>query len=100
MKSSRKVRLSTARVDLRNIRRYTAQQWGTRQRDAYSAHLYEGLECLVQFAELGHERNDLAAGCCALRVAPHALYYRVTETEIVISRVLHISQDAIIGVSP
>ena len=101
MKSSRKVRLTAAaRADVRDIRRYTARQWGARQRDVYHAQLYEGLERLSQFPELGQERNDLAAGCRALRVAQHVVYYRVTETEIIVSRVLHMSQDATTTVIP
>ena len=101
VKSSRKVRLTAAaRADVRDIRRFTARQWGIRQRDVYSAQLYAGLERLVQFPELGQERNDLSAGCRAVRVGQHIVYYRVTEAEIVISRVLHMNQDATTTVIP
>ena len=46
------------------------------------------------FPDLGRERDDLFPGCRALRIESHVVYYRVTTTEIVVSRVLQVRQDA------
>lgn len=82
-----------ARADVRDIRRYTAQQWGEHRRDLYVAQLQAGFARLASYPELGQERSELAAGCRAARIAQHIVYYRIVETELVISRVLHSSMD-------
>ena len=101
MKSSRKLRLTAdARADVRSILRYTARQWGLRQRDIYRAQLYEGMDKLLRHPELGEEQDDVFPGCRTLRVEQHVLFSRVTETEIIVSRVLHVRQDVTDKVFP
>lgn len=95
MKSDRKLRLTAhARADVRSILRYTAKQWGVRQRDIYHAQLYDGMDRLLRHPELGEERSDLFDGCRALRVEHHIHFYRIAETRVVIGRVLHVRQEA------
>jgi toxin ParE1/3/4 len=95
MKSGRKLRLTAdARADIRSILRYTARQWGIRQRDIYHAALLEGMDKLLRHPALGEERTDLFDGCRALRVEHHLLFYRIAETGIVVGRVLHVRQMA------
>jgi toxin ParE1/3/4 len=101
MTSRRRLRLTAdARADLRSILRYTARQWGTRQRDVYRAQLDAGMNDLIDYPERGQERPDIYQGCRAFRVEQHILYNRLTETEILIGRVLHVRQDAIGKVDP
>jgi toxin ParE1/3/4 len=101
VKSSRKLRLTPeARADVREIRRYTARQWGARQRDVYYAHLNRGMRTLLDYPERGRPRNELYVGCRSLPVEHHIVYYYLTDEEIVIDRVLHGSQDATEKVSP
>jgi plasmid stabilization system protein ParE len=64
-----------ARNDLRDILFYTGQRWGTAQRTAYRARIAEALHALVRNPERGIARNDLFPG------------------EIIVSRILHMSQD-------
>jgi toxin ParE1/3/4 len=84
----------SARSDVRSILLYTRAQWGVEQRRRYRAKLEEAMDRLTRHPELGQERNDLYHGCRALRVEQHIVYYRVTETEIVVGRVLHARQEA------
>jgi toxin ParE1/3/4 len=82
-----------AQADVRSILRYTARTWGIQQRAAYQAQLDEGMTPLVEFPERGIERHDLYVGCRALRVQQHIVYYRLTETHIIVGRILHNRQD-------
>ncbi len=96
MPSRRRLHLTAdAQADLRSILRYTARQWDIRQRDIYRGHLDEGMNTLLEFPDRGHERDDLYPGCRALRVKQHVLYYRLTETHVIVGRVLHVRQDAV-----
>ncbi|MEA2528790.1 MAG: hypothetical protein QOG89_434, partial [Thermomicrobiales bacterium] len=55
MKFSRKLRLTPeARADVRDIRRYTARQWGVRQRDVYYARFNQGMRALLDHPEHVH----------------------------------------------
>jgi|SRR5215213_9257880 len=94
MTSRRRLSFSTgAQADIRSILRYTERQWGVRQRSTCQTQLDEGLNTLVEYPERGSERNDLYVGCRALRVQQHIVYYRLTETHIIVGRVLHNRQD-------
>jgi plasmid stabilization system protein ParE len=55
---------------------------------------------LVDFPELGQPRDDLYLGCRQLRVEQHILFYRVTEEEIIVGRVLHLRQETSGRVTP
>ncbi|HEY7035648.1 MAG TPA: type II toxin-antitoxin system RelE/ParE family toxin [Thermomicrobiales bacterium] len=101
MKSSRRLRLSPeARADDRDIRRYTTQRRGARQRDLYYARLNQGMHALLDYPERGRSRDDLYAGCRGLPVEQHVVFYYLTDGEVVIDRVLHGSQDPTGKVGP
>ncbi len=95
MKSNRNLRLRTeAQIDIRSILRYTSRQWGAAQRQRYRRRLDEGLMSLTRHPEIGQERNDIHPGIRTFQVERHLIYYSVTETELVVSRVLHVNQDS------
>jgi toxin ParE1/3/4 len=73
---------------------------GVEQRQRYRALLDEGMDRLTRYPELGLTRDDLYQGCRALRVEQHILYYRVTDTKIIVGRVLHVRQDPTGKVEP
>ena len=101
MKSSRKLRLrDEARVDLREIRRHTARQWGQEQRDRYSARLQQALRSLREYPERGRARDEYFSGCRTLTVEQHVVFYYLTDDEVVIVRILHSNQDATGKLSP
>lgn len=51
------------------------------------------MSSLGRHPEIGEARDDLFSGCRAFRIEQHIIYYHVTDTEIVIGRVLHVRQD-------
>ena len=73
---------------------YTATTWGRDQRDRYKASVLRRLRRLTDHPELGPARDDVYPGCRSLVVEQHVAYYRVTETQIVVGRLLHARQDA------
>jgi toxin ParE1/3/4 len=89
-----------ARLDVRNALLYTRERRGAEQRSRYRARLYEGMHRLLDFPELGEQRDDVFPGCRTLRVDQHIVFYRIAEREIVVSRVLHFRQNAIGQVEP
>lgn len=95
--SARKRRLvltPLAKSDLRDILQYTARRWGREQRDVYKDLVMGRLRQLVDYPELGRDRDEFFPGCRSLIVEKHVAFYRATETEIVVSRLLHARQDA------
>jgi toxin ParE1/3/4 len=101
MKSSRKLRLTDeARGDVRDIRRYTARQWGPRQRDRYAAQLHQALRSLLDYPERGRVRDEYFPGCRSLAVEHHIIFYHLTDHEIVVVRILHGNQDATGKITP
>ena len=99
--SARKRRLHPrARADLRSILLYTRAQWGVEQRRRYRALLERGIDSLTRHPELGEARDDLFPGCRTLRVEQHIVYYHLTESEIIVGRVLHVRQDATENIAP
>ena len=71
-----------------------AEQRGTAAASAFVRNIQSRLKPLLVHPELGPRRDNLAPG---LRVHFHqkyALYYRHTDREVIIVRVLHGSRDA------
>jgi toxin ParE1/3/4 len=89
-----------AREDIRQSLLYSRQQWGEEQRRRYRRRLDDAMVRLVDFPESGQPRDDLYPGCRQLRVEQHILFYRVTNEEVVVGRLLHVRQDAIDHVTP
>lgn len=94
MPSSRRLVLSDeARLDLRDIRRYTAKRFGIEQRDRYYARLIQSLRLLVDFPERGVARSE-PSGYRSLVIEFHVAFYRVEDDRIVVDRVLHQNRNA------
>jgi toxin ParE1/3/4 len=85
---------------VREILRYTARQWGPRQRARYPAQLHHAMRPLLDFPERGWPRDEYFPGCRGLPVEQHVVFYRLTDDEVVVVRVLHGSQDAVGKVRP
>ena len=72
---------------------YTELHWGKRQRDAYRKALFDGLHRLAEFPGLGRARPDIEPDARSFVIRQHIVIYRATETELLISRILHTRQD-------
>jgi toxin ParE1/3/4 len=94
--SARKRRLvlsPRASDDLDDILLYTEQQWGNEQREQYQQGLLDGLNQLLTFPFLGKERPDYEPGARSIQIEHHVAIYRVSETEVLISRIVHVRRD-------
>ncbi|MGH2561046.1 MAG: type II toxin-antitoxin system RelE/ParE family toxin [Thermomicrobiales bacterium] len=94
--SPRKRRLALkpqARTDVKDALLHTREPWGVEQRNRYSALLDQALLELVVFPEIGRSRDELYFGCRSRPVGQHIVYDHLTETAIVVTRVLHSRQD-------
>lgn len=90
MPSSRRFRLATvAEDDLAEILRYTRLTWGDAQATAYSEIVYEELFQLLEFPEVGRQRSDVRRGLRSYSIGQHVAYYRITQNEVIIERLLH-----------
>jgi toxin ParE1/3/4 len=101
MKSNRRLRLlDQARADVREILRFTARHWGSRQRARYSAQLHQAMNSLLDYPERGRTRDEYFPGCRGLPVEQHVVFYHLTDDEVIVVRVLHGNQDAAGKVNP
>lgn len=79
--------------DLRNIGRYTFNQWGRDQRDAYLHGLDARFGWLARNPELGRRREEIAAGYRSFPHEAHVIFYLVRDGGIDIIGVPHQAMD-------
>lgn len=94
MTPSRRLRVSgPARADLAGIGDYTGRVWGIAQKNRYLGAIGDRFRTLLQTPGLGAPRDDISRGLRALVAERHVIFYRETETEVRIVRVLHANMD-------
>ena len=84
---------SAAEIDLAEIWNYTFECWGHRQADAYIAEIGEALSGLSGNPRKGRDHSDTRPGYRGLLIGRHIAFYRILDTHISVSRVLHQSTD-------
>ena len=82
-----------ARRDLKDIWRYTVQQWGAAQADQYLYDLDREIQGLLKFPDLGTPADHIRAGYRRLHVKRHLVFYRRDGQRLEIVRVLHDAMD-------
>lgn len=82
-----------AQNDLKEISRYTQENWGNKQAKYYLIELAAGFESLTQSPKLGKEREEIEKGLRSFPVARHIIFYRIGPECIEVARVLHVSMD-------
>jgi toxin ParE1/3/4 len=82
-----------ARTDLREIERYTRQEWGADRSEEYLGALRQAFARLRDLPSLGSPRAELGAVYRSLLCGRHAIFYRDLTDHIEIVRVLHTSMD-------
>ena len=82
-----------ARDDLRDISEYTRENWGGEQEDSYLRSIYARLSEIKEDPARWKKRDDLFEGCQVALVGKHLLFFKHTDHEILISRVLHQAMD-------
>jgi len=87
------VKRPRARQDLKDIWRYSFEEWGEAQANKFLSELDAGITQLGENPRLGKPRDDLRPGYRSLRVGEHMVYYVLTPSAIRIVRVLHARMD-------
>ena len=82
-----------AEADLREIWRWSYDQFGEDQADRYLDQLDEGLQKCGAEPEGGKQRDTLRAGYWSKLVRKHVVFYTFTDDEVLVQRVLHGSMD-------
>jgi toxin ParE1/3/4 len=82
-----------AAADVADIYRYSFDNFGETQADTYHDRLSECFRLLADTPFLGRDYSFLRPGLRRHEHASHSVYYRVTDTGILILRVLHQRMD-------
>lgn len=83
-----------AKADLKEIARYTQDQWGRDQRDKYLAMLDGCFHQLAANPLIGKDCSDIRSGYRRMKAGSHVIFYRQTSVDMIeIVRVLHGSMD-------
>lgn len=89
-----------AKADLKEIARYTQDQWGRDQRDKYLAMLDGCFHQLAANPLIGKDCSDIRSGYRKIKAGSHVIFYRQPSVDMIeIVRVLHGSMDIEIWIS-
>jgi toxin ParE1/3/4 len=84
-----------AKSDLKNIARYTQQNWGREQRNIYLKQMDETFHTLADSPSLGIASDYIKPSYRKFPQGSHIIYYREgTVVKIEIIRILHKNMDA------
>jgi len=84
------IRLSDpASRDLQAISEYTQSEWGAKQKMLYLNLMSKSFKTLSRSGNIGKPRNEIVPGLYSYSVKKHVVYFRETEEEFVIIRILH-----------
>jgi toxin ParE1/3/4 len=75
--------------DLLAIEEFSFATFGREQTSKYLAGLREAFVRLGEHPGIGVVRDDLRAGSRSYRYGSHRIYYRASEDEVLIQRILH-----------
>jgi toxin ParE1/3/4 len=83
-----------AKADLKEIARYTQDQWGRDQRDKYLGMLDGCFHQLAANPFIGKDCSDIRSGYRKTSAGSHVIFYRQTSADVTeIVRILHGSMD-------
>lgn len=88
------VYLLTALDDLDQIGRESDALWGRRQTRSYLRSIRDTAKNLLAFPGTGADCSDIRPGYRRKRAGVHHIFYKLTEDEVQIVRILHERQDA------
>ena len=84
---------SPAKQDLIDIGNYTKETWGIKQKQQYMGQLRQCFDALCQSPSLGKVYASIDDSLYAYFCQKHVVFYRVTQEELRIIRVLHQNMD-------
>jgi toxin ParE1/3/4 len=78
-----------AKKDLLDIHAYTQTEWGRQQAQKYIYALEKRCDELAHSPHIGRERPELKPGYRSIAEGKHVIFYRVSDSDIEILRILH-----------
>ena len=83
-----------AKVDLKDIARFTQKRWGREQRNKYLELLDASFHKIARNPSMGRDCGEIKAGYHKFPTGSHVIYYRrASGATIEVIRVLHESMD-------
>ncbi len=82
-----------AQNSLKQISRYTTENFGEQQKRKYIKLLREKMRGAANSPYKGQKRSEIKEGYHSIRAGRHHIYYRIQETHIEIIDVLHQSME-------
>ena len=82
-----------ARHDLTAIWNYTADRWGLDQADTYIRQIDNTIQHAAKFPGMGSEATGLPSQYRKLISGSHRIIYRLSDTNLIVVRILHERQD-------
>ena len=90
----------SAQADLKSIARYTQERWGVRQRNTYLKEVDQVFHALAENPLMGRTCDDIRAGYRKFPHGGHVIYYKhLSEDELLIVRILHMTMDVEANIS-
>ena len=94
MTNFKPLRLSNpAKTDLQHIAKYTQEEWGVVQKKVYLNLIKKSFNTLSRVGNIGIKRNDIEQGLYVYSIKKHTVYFRETDQEVVVLRILHSRMD-------
>jgi len=88
------VRLSVAASrDLDAAFDFGAERWGVEKATEYLRAFDDAFALLAQFPHLGTTRDEISPGACSMGCGSHTIWFRLTDSIVTITRVLHTRMD-------
>ena len=78
-----------AQEDLWQIKQYSLTAWGKLQTQKYLDDIEAILETLTISPEMGKKRDDLIIGLRSFTIQQHVIFYRLSQEELEVVRILH-----------
>ena len=75
--------------DLKEISEYTQSEWGAKQKVVYLNLIKKSFKTLCRSGNIGKLRDEIVPGLYSYGVKKHVVYFRETEKEFLIIRILH-----------
>ena len=90
----------SAQADLKSIARYTQERWGVRQRNTYLKEVDQVFRALAKNPLIGRSCDDIREGYRKFPHGGHVIYYKhLSEDELLIVRILHMTMDVEANIS-
>ncbi|MDX3773398.1 type II toxin-antitoxin system RelE/ParE family toxin [Chromatiaceae bacterium AAb-1] len=80
---------ASARADLRDIKEYTVEVWGTAQAKKYLADIRKTLSILAANPLAGSDRPDTRDGARGYPYKRHVIYYAIVKNHIIVFGILN-----------